>query len=149
MAATKPSDGAPDHTADAGDRRRTVIDGYREEKARRFQAWIKEDPSLLVQTLIDPLGTLSRHGMIEPGDREVSLQITQGSLIDVVRLREAVAAHGLANVLPKGDVGAAAALPLRPGNDVVCGSIYVDGLYWGDGCIELSWWQEMGLRVAR
>src|SRR5688572_12758018 len=115
MAATKPSDGPPDRSIDAGDRRRTVIDGYREEKARRFRAWIKEDPSLLAQTFIDPLGTLSRHGMIEPGDREVSLQITRGSLLDVIRLREAVAAHGLTNVLPKEDANAAEAARRRPG----------------------------------
>ncbi len=127
------------------ERRGSVIEGYRQAKARRFQEWIKEDPSLLAQTFIDPLGTLARHGMIEPGDREVSLQITQGSLIDVVRLREAVAAHGLANVLRKEDASATKGLPRRPRGDAVCGSIYVDGLYWGEGCIELSWWRVMGL----
>ena len=138
MSAIDVTDGASDRQQGPGDRRATVIEGYRQAKARRFQEWIKEDPALLAQTFIDPLGTLSRHGMIEPGDREVSLQITQGSLVDIVRLREAAAVHGLANVLrPVG--------PHRPGAEAVCGSIYVDGLYWGDGCIELSWWRSVGL----
>jgi hypothetical protein len=136
MAGIEAVDGAADRQTDP-QRRANVIEGYRQAKARLFQKWIKDDPALLAQTFIDPLGTLSRHGMIEPGDREVSLQITQGSLVDVIRLREAAATHGLARLGPVG--------PHRPGADLVCGSIYVDGLYWGDGCIELSWWQTVGL----
>jgi hypothetical protein len=145
MAETEPTNRAPDGPTDPGDRRGSIIEGHRQAKARQFQAWIKEDPSLFAQTLIDPLGTLSRHGMIEPGDREVSLQITQGSLLDVVRLREAVAGLGLSNVLRRADAGATDVALRRPRGDAVCGSIYIDGLYWGDGCIELSWWRQMGL----
>jgi hypothetical protein len=143
MSGTFSGDGDADQSSERNERRATIIAGYRQEKARRFQAWLKEDPVLLAQTFIDPLGTLAKHGMLELGDREVTLQMTHGSLLDVARLREAVAARGL-GILQRKKAGVEASELLPVGvvgiEDRLCGSIYVDGVYWGDGCIDVPPW---------
>jgi hypothetical protein len=79
--------------------RREAIHQFREAKVARFQELVKKDRYLAAQTILDPLGTLSRFGLIEDADRELNVEVTKGSLADIAYLKEAVASRGLENVL--------------------------------------------------
>lgn len=64
----------------------------------RFQGLVEKDHCLAIQTILDPVGTLSKFGLIEDTDNDLHMQLTKGTLADIVHLREAVAARGLASI---------------------------------------------------
>ena len=88
----------PDQKGETIDRR-AAIHGARESKVAWFQELANQDRYLATQTLLDPLGTLSKFGLIDPSDNDLHMQVTKGSLADLIYLRESVATRGLDNVL--------------------------------------------------
>jgi hypothetical protein len=60
-----------------------------------FQERINKDPYLAIQTALDPLGMLAKFGLVELDDNDVSVIVEKGTLLDLLHLREAVAARGL------------------------------------------------------
>jgi hypothetical protein len=108
--------------------RKSVIDNHRQRKIRYFQELLEQDPILCAQTFLDPLGTLSKLGMIELDDREISVEVTEGSLLDIVYLRELVTAKGFAATV-EGN-GKTIAKPIGPGGGAgkICGTVYIDGI---------------------
>ena len=63
-----------------------------------FQKRMDRDPLLATKAIIDPLGTLLLFGLIDSKDKDLSMEVTRGSLQDIAYLREVVTAgHGLAN----------------------------------------------------
>lgn len=90
--------------------RRDLIEAYRQTKAQRFQDLVGRDRLLAAQTILDPVGTLAKFGLLDPGDNDLSVQLTEGTLLDLIHLRETVAARGLVGALedPAGPEGASA-----------------------------------------
>lgn len=90
--------------------RRALLESLKRSKAEEFQELTTKDPLLAAQTIIDPIGTLSKFGLIDEGDNDLYVQVTKGTLRDVVYLREAVTARGgLMAVRQQGTATAAAA----------------------------------------
>lgn len=79
--------------------RQEALRRYEEERARNFEAIIDRDPGLGLRTILDPLGTFSRFGMIDHTDTSLDIRVTEGSMLDVVHLREAVESRGLDAIL--------------------------------------------------
>ena len=83
----------------ADEKGKDAVHKFREAKVARFQEFANKDRYLAAQTILDPLGTLARHGLVEDADRELHSEVTKGSLADIAYFKEAVAARGLDNVL--------------------------------------------------
>ena len=79
--------------------RKDIVKSYREAKVKWVQERINKDPYLAMQTAMDPIGILSKFGLIDPTDDDVYVKVVRGSLLDLVHLREETAARGLANVV--------------------------------------------------
>ena len=96
--------------AEEKESRRDAIHQFRESKVAKFQDHVNKDRYLAAQTILDPLGTLSRFGLVEEADHEIHTEVTQGSLTDIAYFKEAVAARGLENVLSTSSAGVEPAL---------------------------------------
>jgi hypothetical protein len=112
--------------------RRSIIESYRGSKVQGFQDRVDQDQVLAAQFVLDPIGTLTKFGLIDPTDNDVSIQVTKGSLLDIVQVREAVAARGLAAVLQapaKRQTAQAAAISVS-GRITICITVC-----WGRWCV--------------
>jgi hypothetical protein len=107
----------------AGTSRRAILEKARQTAAASFQERVNIDPILAAQTILDPVGTLAKFGLVQPEDNDLSMQLTRGSLTDLVHVREAVEARGLVNAV-RAPAHAAAAEAMRAGVEVtVCATL--------------------------
>jgi len=79
--------------------RRIILERARQAMAASFQDRVNNDPILAAQTLLDPVGTLSKFGLIQPTDDDLSMQLTKGSLTDLIHVREAIETRGILNAV--------------------------------------------------
>ena len=84
---------------EVGAGRRNIVESYRQDKAKWFQEKIDKNPYLAIQTALDPIGMLSKFGLIDPSDSDIYIRVIEGSLSDVVHLKEVVAVEGIAEVV--------------------------------------------------
>ena len=96
--------------AEERESRKEAIHQFRQSKVARFQELANKDRYLAAQIILDPLGTLSRFGLVEEADHEIHTEVTKGSLTDIAYFKEAVAARGLENVLSVSPAGIEPAL---------------------------------------
>ncbi|HXJ91938.1 MAG TPA: hypothetical protein VMT20_03555 [Terriglobia bacterium] len=79
--------------------RTDVIHQYREAKVARFQELVNQDRFLAAQAVLDPLGTLSRFGLVDESDHDLHTELSKGSLADLAYFKHSVETRGLENVL--------------------------------------------------
>ncbi len=105
-----------------------ILESARQAAVASFQDRVNADPILAAQTVLDPVGMLAKFGLVQPGDNDLSMQFTKGSLTDLIHVREAVEARGLFNAVhtPAHDTEAEA---LRIGVEVrVCVTLRWNGV---------------------
>lgn len=79
--------------------RRSLIESLRQTNVYWFQELVNRDRFLAVQMILDPPDTLAKFELQELGDNALLMQVTQGSLLDLVHLWEIMAARDLANAV--------------------------------------------------